>query len=213
VTELTEVERPETGVDGRALTSRGRKTRRRLLESAEQVFAELGYHDASIVKITEGAGVGQGTFYLYFAGKAEIFDELVRDLNAKVRHAMSEGAAKGTTRAEQERLGFRAYFSFVSEHPALYRVMRQAEFVCPDTLHYHYEKIAEGYIDALRTAMKRGEVSKGDPEIMAWALMGMGELLGLRLVLWGDGRGMELDQVEEIGRIIDRVLGPGTEAT
>ena len=91
--------------------------------------------------------------------------------------------------------------------------MRQAEFVCPDTLHYHYEKIAEGYIDALRTAMKRGEVSKGDPEIMAWALMGMGELLGLRLVLWGDGRGMELDQVEEIGRIIDRVLGPGTEAT
>jgi len=213
VTELTEVERPETGVDGRALTSRGRKTRRRLLESAEQVFAELGYHDASIVKITEGAGVGQGTFYLYFAGKAEIFDELVRDLNAKVRHAMSEGAAKGTTRAEQERLGFRAYFSFVSEHPALYRVMRQAEFVCPDTLHYHYEKIAEGYIDALRTAMKRGEVSKGDPEIRAWALMGMGELLGLRLVLWGDGRGMELDQVEEIGRIIDRVLGPGTEAT
>lgn len=213
MTELTEVERPETGVDGRALTSRGRKTRRRLLESAEQVFAELGYHDASIVKITEGAGVGQGTFYLYFAGKAEIFDELVRDLNAKVRHAMSEGAAKGTTRAEQERLGFRAYFSFVSEHPALYRVMRQAEFVCPDTLHYHYEKIAEGYIDALRTAMKRGEVSKGDPEIMAWALMGMGELLGLRLVLWGDGRGMELDQVEEIGRIIDRVLGPGTEAT
>jgi AcrR family transcriptional regulator len=213
VTELTEVERPETGVDGRALTSRGRKTRRRLLESAEQVFAELGYHDASIVKITEGAGVGQGTFYLYFAGKAEIFDELVRDLNAKVRHAMSEGAAKGTTRAEQERLGFRAYFSFVSEHPALYRVMRQAEFVCPDTLHCHYEKIAEGYIDALRTAMKRGEVSKGDPEIMAWALMGMGELLGLRLVLWGDGRGMELDQVEEIGRIIDRVLGPGTEAT
>ena len=213
MTELTEVERPETGVDGRALTSRGRKTRRRLLESAEQVFAELGYHDASIVKITEGAGVGQGTFYLYFAGKAEIFDELVRDLNAKVRHAMSEGAAKGTTRAEQERLGFRAYFSFVSEHPALYRVMRQAEFVCPDTLHCHYEKIAEGYIDALRTAMKRGEVSKGDPEIMAWALMGMGELLGLRLVLWGDGRGMELDQVEEIGRIIDRVLGPGTEAT
>jgi AcrR family transcriptional regulator len=212
VTELADVERPLTGTDGRTLTSRGRRTRRRLLEAAEQVFADLGYHDASIVKITEAAGVGQGTFYLYFAGKAEIFDELVRDLNARVRHAMSEGAARGTTRAEQERLGFQAYFTFVSEHPALYRVMRQAEFVCPDTLHYHYEKIAEGYVGALRGAMKRGEVSKGDPEIMAWALMGMGELLGLRLVLWGDGQGMESDQLGEIGRIIDRVLGRGSEA-
>jgi AcrR family transcriptional regulator len=213
VTELTETERPPTGADGRTLTSRGRRTRRRLLEAAEQVFAELGYHDASIVKITETAGVGQGTFYLYFAGKAEIFDELVRDLNGKVRHAMSEGAAQGKTRAEQERLGFRAYFSFVSEHPALYRVMRQAEFVCPETLHYHYAKIAEGYVDALRSAMQRGEVSEGDAEIMAWALMGMGELLGLRLVLWGEGRGMDSDQLEEVGRIIDRVLGRGPETT
>jgi hypothetical protein len=47
---------------------------------------------------------------------------------------------------------------------------------------------------------------------MAWALMGMGELLGLRLVLWGDGQGMESDQLGEIGRIIDRVLGRGSEA-
>ena len=44
---------------------------RRLLEAAENVFAELGYHDASIVKITEAAGVGQGTFYLYFASKKD----------------------------------------------------------------------------------------------------------------------------------------------
>ena len=60
-----------TGVDGRPLSKRGERTRRRLLEAAESVFAELGYHDASIVKITEAAGVGQGTFYLYFASKKE----------------------------------------------------------------------------------------------------------------------------------------------
>ena len=43
--------------------------------------ASSAYHDASIVKITEAAGVGQGTFYLYFASKQEMFDELVRELN------------------------------------------------------------------------------------------------------------------------------------
>ena len=40
--------------------ARGVETRRRLLDAAEHVFGELGYHDASIVKITEAAGVGAG---------------------------------------------------------------------------------------------------------------------------------------------------------
>ena len=50
-----------TGVDGKELTSRGAATRERLLTAAESVFAELGYPEASIVKITEAAGVAQGT--------------------------------------------------------------------------------------------------------------------------------------------------------
>ena len=42
-----------TNVEGRPLSRRGLDTRRRLLDAAEQVFGELGYHDASVVKIAE----------------------------------------------------------------------------------------------------------------------------------------------------------------
>ena len=75
------------------------------------------------MKITEAAGVGQGTFYLYFASKKEIFEHVVLDLNSRVRHAMTEAAEKGATRAERELLGFGAFFRFTAEHPALYRVV------------------------------------------------------------------------------------------
>ena len=64
---------------GRPLTKRGEATRRRLLEAAEVVFADQGYHEASIVKITERAGIGLGTFYLYFDSKQSIFEALVID--------------------------------------------------------------------------------------------------------------------------------------
>src|SRR5437762_13623817 len=111
------------GAIGRKLSARGVETRQRLLDASEQVFADLGYHDAAIVKITEAAGVGQGTFYLYFSSKKEIFDELVRDLNRRVRHAMKEASAQGGTRLEAELLGFAAYFRFTSEHTALYRII------------------------------------------------------------------------------------------
>jgi AcrR family transcriptional regulator len=197
-----------TGVDGRTLSQRGTRTRQRLLEAAEAVFAEHGYHDASIVKLTEAAGVGQGTFYLYFSSKQEVFDELVRDLNRRVRHAMKEASERGKTRLEAEQLGFRAYFRFTAEHPALYRIIRQAEFVSPDMLRYHYERLSSGYVEGLREAIGRGEIAKLDPEVAAWALMGMGELIGMRWILWEEVGEMPKAVLEELARIISCVLEP-----
>ena len=196
-----------TGVDGRPLSERGERTRRRLLEAAEAVFAELGYHDASIVKITEAAGVGQGTFYLYFASKKDVFHELVVDLNHRVRHAMTEAASQGTTRAEMERLGFAGYFRFVAEHPALYRIIRQAEFVSPEVLQLHYERLTSGYVAGLRDAMQAGEIADGDPELLAWALMGIGELVGMRWILWAGRDELPPDVQDELDRIVTRTLG------
>ena len=197
-----------TGVGGRALRSKGARTRRSLIEAAERIFADLGYHDASIVKITEAAGVAQGTFYLYFESKREIFDELVRDLNRRVRHAMKEASSRGKTRLEAELLGFDAYFHFTARHPALYRIIRQAEFVSPEVLKYHYDRLSGGYVDALRAAQKSGEIGDVDPEVTAWALMGMGELIGMRWILWGQRRALPEDVMNEIQRIVRCVLEP-----
>jgi AcrR family transcriptional regulator len=190
-----------------ARTARGRATRARLLQAAEDVFAELGYHDASMVKITEAAGVGQGTFYLYFASKHQIFDELVEDLNQRVRHAMSEASARGTSRAEVERLGFTAFFRFTACHPALYRIIRQAEFVSPGALHLHYERIVDGYIEGLTAAAGRGEIVDADPQVLAWALIGVGEMIGMRWVLWDEADGVPEHVLGETLGVVYRALG------
>jgi AcrR family transcriptional regulator len=192
---------------GKALGEKGARTRRRLLEAAERVFAELGYHDASIVKITESAGVSQGTFYLYFTGKQGIFDLLVEDLNTRLRRAMSEASVKGETRMEKERLGFEAFFRFTAEHPALYRVIRQAEFASPGMLRLHYERLAEGYIEGLRTASDAGEIEIGDPVVTAWALMAVGEMIGMRWILWGDTREVPAEVFDEAMALVARALG------
>jgi AcrR family transcriptional regulator len=168
-------------------TERGNRTRAKLLAAAEEVFSASGYTAASIVRITERAGVAQGTFYLYFGGKLEIFEELVEDLNRRVRHAMTQAAATATTRLESERAGFRGFFEFTAAHPALYRIVREAEFVSPRALTLHYTRIVEGYIQGLTAARDAGEVGSIDPAVVAWILMGIGEMVGMRWVLWGDG--------------------------
>ena len=200
---------------GRPLTKRGEATRRRLLEAAELVFAEQGYHEASIVKITERAGIGLGTFYLYFDSKQAIFEALVLDLNRRVRHSMSEAMEGASGRLEAERAGFAGFFRFTAEHPALYRVVREAEFVSPEVLRLHYTRIVEGYEAGLRAAQAAGDVDRAlDPETTAWALMGMGELIGMRFLLWerdGDGKPpAQLDPAVFAGmtRLIDNALAP-----
>ncbi len=110
---------------------------------------------------------------------------------------MSEAAAEGTTRTERERLGFAGFFRFTAEHPALYRIIRQAEFVSPESMKRHYRKIADGYVEGLRAAMDDGEIEPADPEVLAWSLMGIGELVGMRWILW---------DYPESGTVPDEVL-------
>ena len=196
-------------------TKRGQATLGKLLEAAEEVFAELGYHEASIVKITERAGIGLGTFYLYFDSKQTIFEALVIDLNRRVRHSMADMMQGASSRLEAERAGFAGFFRFTAEHPALYRVVREAEQVSPEVLHLHYSRIVEGYVEGLRKAQAVGEVSDIDPEVAAWALMGIGELIGARYILWerdaqGD-RPREIDPevFDHVMRFIQTALAPG----
>lgn len=59
-----------------------RRAKRRavLLQSALEVFAEQGYHAASITDIIKRANVARGTFYLYFEGKRAVFELLLDDV-------------------------------------------------------------------------------------------------------------------------------------
>ncbi|HEY4179695.1 MAG TPA: helix-turn-helix domain-containing protein, partial [Kofleriaceae bacterium] len=59
--------------------------RRQILAAAKAVFAEAGYHGASIHAIIERAEIARGTFYLYFASKAAVFDSILEQALADLR--------------------------------------------------------------------------------------------------------------------------------
>jgi hypothetical protein len=119
---------------------------------------------------------------------------------------MADAASRGRTRTEAERLGFQAFFRFTADHPGLYRVIRQAEFVSPRALRLHYDRIVAGYVRGLQDAMADGEVATGDPEVLAWALMGVGEMIGLRWILWGETDEIPTRVFDETMRFVERAL-------
>ncbi|MFD5316108.1 TetR/AcrR family transcriptional regulator [Streptomyces sp. NPDC127098] len=53
------------------------QSRERILAAALEVFAEKGYHEATISDITARAGVSRGLITYYFPGKQRLVDELL----------------------------------------------------------------------------------------------------------------------------------------
>lgn len=168
-------------------TERGRRTLRRLLDAAGEEFGARGYHETAISHITQRAGVGLGTFYVYFKSKEEVFRALVADMGALLRHALTESTRGAHDRLEAERLGIQAYLEFVRSHKALYRVVMEAQFVAPEAYRDYYNTFAAAYRQQLAQAADRGEINPGqDDEVRVWALMGASSFLGIRYGSWDD---------------------------
>lgn len=191
-------------------TTRGEATRRALLDAAEQVIGSVGYNDASITQITREAGVAQGTFYIYFKSKDEVFRELVIEMGRRLRHGLSVAAANAPDRLEAEKAGLRAFLTFVAANPTLYRVVQEALFVDPDTYRAYFQIFAERYRHRLEAATEAGEMRPGDADIRAWALMGIAKTLGERYAVWGDSRPVD-EVVEAAYDLIERGLAPERE--
>ena len=62
--------------------------RRQILDAAKHVFADSGYHGASIHAIIDRADIARGTFYLYFESKSAVFSSILDEAMESLRRLM-----------------------------------------------------------------------------------------------------------------------------
>jgi AcrR family transcriptional regulator len=93
--------------------------RRRLFTAAAEVFARVGYADATAEAIAREAGMSKATFYEHFANKEECILALFDEAATEVIRAMADSAdAAGEDPWERWRAGTRAFLDMLAEHPA-----------------------------------------------------------------------------------------------
>src|SRR3954469_13182899 len=52
-------------------------TKRKIFDAATKIVGKYGYAEASVARITEEAGVAQGTFYNHFENRQQLLDQLL----------------------------------------------------------------------------------------------------------------------------------------
>jgi AcrR family transcriptional regulator len=165
-------------------TARGEATRRKLMDAAIVEFGARGFHAASVSSITSRADVGQGTFYLYFHTKEEIFINIVRDIGRMLRQHVARAVVGSKNRIETERRALVALLRFTLDHPGPYRIVQESQFVDETVFREYYERFAKSYAHDLSEAAQRGDVRPGDAETRAWSILGISQYLALRHCVW-----------------------------
>ena len=168
-------------------TGRGERTRQKLLAAARREIGRRGFADTSVSSITAEAGVGQGTFYIYFRSKEDVLRELVLHMGRSLRRHLTERIEGASDRIDAERRGLKAFLEFIRRNPDHYRVVEVSQFVDVQSYRKYYTEFARSYRAALAAAERRGQIRAGTgpqaSEVRAWALMGMAVYLGQRYVL------------------------------
>jgi len=149
-------------------------TKQKIFDAATKVVGKYGYAEASVARITEQAGVAQGTFYNHFENRQELLDALLPKIGIDmVRFIRARTGTAQAARQEIER--FSAFFDFIREVPEFLRILNEAEFFAPSGYQKHLDNISTAYVRILRRARLAGAIDDySDEEFEAIVHMFMG---------------------------------------
>ena len=157
------------------MTEPREKRRSALLRAARDVFVTHGYQDARIEQIAAKAGVGKGTFYLYFKDKRAIYAELVDGLFQRLRAAILDVDSKGDIES-QVRHNIRALIAVITEDAPFARsLMWLGAGLDPQftgTIRGFHRDVHRVLAQALRDGQALGVVAEGDPDLFATFAIG-----------------------------------------
>jgi AcrR family transcriptional regulator len=163
-----------------ALDPAKQERRRQILAAAKAVFADSGYHGASIGAIIERAQIARGTFYLYFESKAAVFDSILdqamRDLRARIRRieVVDPGAPAPQV---QLRAQVVAAFEYVVGDRPLAMLLLSAghtpDVEAAERLDQFFGEIRDLLRRAVESGTEIGLLRKCHPELVASMMLGM----------------------------------------
>lgn len=183
-------------------TVRGKITLQKIVDAAEHLYYEKGFHQTTIKELTERAGIGLGTFYIYFEDKKSLYDYLLGRYSHFIRQSIARKIEGAENRKEAERLGLVAFLEIVRDKPYIYNIIWESLYIDKQMFIDYYRNFAKHYITQIEKAIEENEMKNVDPEVTSYVLMGISNFIGLRYAMFDQDRDLE-EVADEVIKIID----------
>jgi AcrR family transcriptional regulator len=147
-----------------------------LMQAAVRVFAEKGYHAATIRDIVAAAGVAVGTFYFYFPDKETLFVYLYEETAEFLLQAIQQAVASRATLPKQIQAAVQGYVNIGIYEPAVISLLLVGGVGALPALVTRRADFREGMINIwqrpLDLALDKGQIAPQNTRRTAEALAG-----------------------------------------
>lgn len=182
--------------------------RAQLLEAAQAVFVQSGYHAAAMDEIADRAGVSKPVLYQHFPGKLDLYlallDTHCDTLEQLVRRALGTDAGDNESRV---RATVAAYFDFVTREDAAFRMVFESDLTSVPQVRSRLDAVELACAEAIAEVI--AEDTGADDEralLLGSALAGMAQVAA-RHWLAQDGDIPEAEAAATISTLAWRGLG------
>lgn len=185
-------------------------TRQRLLDAAETVFAEKGYHGAVVDDIIRASDSSKGGFYFHFPNKQAIFLSLIDALVPKLAAAIERAIAHETDPSAQLDAALGTVLETFSRHRRLSKILlveavglgHGFDEKLMRTRGY-FAHMIQGYLD--RAVAAHG-ITSLDTELVSWAWFGAINEIVVRWLVAGQPERLE-DALPQLRALLLRSVG------
>ncbi len=176
-------------VSSRSAVRLGRRERVRaehradFLRAAARIFAEKGYHDASIAEIAEAAEYGTGTIYLYFRNKEELYAALLEEKTRELADVVCRRVNGRPDSSGWDAIAdaVRAQLEFYEQNRTFFQTFVRGRLELKARLEQEtwarvtrvYERFLQFLSELIRRGQRQGVVRAGDSRKLAVALSGV----------------------------------------
>jgi AcrR family transcriptional regulator len=169
-------------------SSKGARTRAKILDAAKQIFEEDGFLEARISDIAERAGLSHGSFYHYFDSKEQIFREVAGAVFDKITDPLINVVLAPSSAIPPDQRLHQALRQYFESYRAEARMMGVIEQVARYDEHLgaldisRHREVAAQVAESIRQLQRRGMADpKLDPDLAA---AGIGALAGRFAERW-----------------------------
>ncbi len=169
--------------------------RERLVEAGIELIGEHGFYTVQVTDIVRRAGYSVGTFYNHFESKESFLGSIVEEIGHRTRRYLARHVPTTGPRWSQEVAGMWLFLSYFGHHREYYEIVREAEFVVPESVREYYNAFESGYCENL------SDHSPASRKVVANFLMGVSHYLGIEIIFAGR-IGDAGTAVRELGRLL-----------
>lgn len=148
--------------------------RRQLLDVATNVFAERGFSATIMDDIAYAGGITKPVLYQHFDSKRALYIAVLEDGGARLIESISLATTNGETLREQVSSGFDAYFDFVRDDEAAFRLLFTSSSKTDTDFVQVKNKVLEQFCDCV-TSLVIDKIQNEERKLIAHSIIGLAE--------------------------------------